>query len=143
MIWTDEKVEQLKLLWQEGFTAQEIADKIGDGATRNMVVGKAHRVGCPRRAPSAAAPKPRTKGMTPNLVAAHAAIKEKADARLAERKMIDGKASGEPTKMIDLQNHQCRWPIGHPGTADFHFCGAHRCAGPYCEQHARIAYNRP
>jgi GcrA cell cycle regulator len=35
-----------------------------------------------------------------------------------------------------LEQNDCRWPIGDPRHADFHFCGAHRVAGrPYCEHH--------
>ena len=35
----------------------------------------------------------------------------------------------------------CLWPIGDPGDADFHFCGADPVPGkPYCEEHAARAY---
>ena len=39
---------------------------------------------------------------------------------------------------------ECCWPIGHPGTADFHFCDRPVVTGkPYCETHCRRAYVRP
>lgn len=42
---------------------------------------------------------------------------------------------------LDLNERMCRWPIGHPGDADFHFCGNARIAGrPYCERHCALAY---
>jgi len=35
----------------------------------------------------------------------------------------------------------CCWPIGEPGTKDFHFCDAGAIPGkPYCVEHAQIAY---
>ena len=35
----------------------------------------------------------------------------------------------------------CCWPLGEPGTKDFHFCDAASTPGkPYCEAHAQIAY---
>jgi len=35
----------------------------------------------------------------------------------------------------------CCWPIGEPGTPNFHFCDADAVPGkPYCEPHAQIAY---
>jgi GcrA cell cycle regulator len=35
----------------------------------------------------------------------------------------------------------CCWPIGEPGTPDFHFCDAEARAGkPYCANHAQLAY---
>jgi len=38
----------------------------------------------------------------------------------------------------------CQWPFGHPGDADFHFCGAATHAPySYCETHAQMAYRDP
>lgn len=35
----------------------------------------------------------------------------------------------------------CCWPIGDPGTKDFHFCGAKAISGkPYCLEHVQVAY---
>jgi len=31
----------------------------------------------------------------------------------------------------------CRWPIGEPEAADFHFCNKKRAAHCYCEEHER------
>ena len=47
--WVDQRVETLKRLWGEGKTASEIADALGGGVTRNMVIGKAHRLGLEAR----------------------------------------------------------------------------------------------
>ncbi|MDQ3559688.1 MAG: GcrA cell cycle regulator, partial [Pseudomonadota bacterium] len=44
MSWTDERVETLKRLWQEGLSASQIAAELG-GVTRNAVIGKVHRLG--------------------------------------------------------------------------------------------------
>jgi GcrA cell cycle regulator len=36
---------------------------------------------------------------------------------------------------------ECSWPIGEPGTRQFHFCDSPSEAGrPYCETHARTAF---
>ncbi len=52
---------------------------------------------------------------------------------LAERKSIQ-----------TLTEQHCRWPIGDPQQADFHFCGKGKVPGlPYCEFHARRAYQPP
>ena len=51
MSWDAEKVEKLKELWGKGFTASQIAEKLG-GTTRNAVIGKAHRLNLEARAPS-------------------------------------------------------------------------------------------
>src|ERR1700761_3308355 len=44
MGWTDERVELLKKLWQDGLSASQIAKQLG-GVTRNAVIGKVHRLG--------------------------------------------------------------------------------------------------
>src|ERR1041385_9335867 len=60
LTWSDERVEQLKKLWESGLSASQIAAELGN-VTRNAVIGKVHRLGLSGRAkaPSTAAPRPR------------------------------------------------------------------------------------
>ncbi len=45
------------------------------------------------------------------------------------------------TGLLDLNDRICRWPMGHPGEPDFHFCGQQANPGyPYCVQHCGVAY---
>lgn len=61
MGWTEERVELLKKLWMEGFSASQIAAELGEGVTRNAVIGKVHRLKLSGRAKAAsAAPRVRT-----------------------------------------------------------------------------------
>jgi GcrA cell cycle regulator len=40
-----------------------------------------------------------------------------------------------------LESEDCRWPIGDPRHAGFHFCGANRLAGrPYCAEHWQMSF---
>ncbi|HTH29205.1 MAG TPA: GcrA family cell cycle regulator, partial [Sphingobium sp.] len=48
MAWTDERIDQLKTMWERGMTASQIADELG-GVSRNAVIGKAHRLGLQSR----------------------------------------------------------------------------------------------
>ncbi|HEV7344357.1 MAG TPA: GcrA family cell cycle regulator [Devosia sp.] len=48
--WTDERVETLKKLWMEGLSASQIAGELGEGVTRNAVIGKVHRLKLSARA---------------------------------------------------------------------------------------------
>ena len=43
--WTEERVETLTNMWLSGSTARQIAEVLGDGVTRNAVIGKANRLG--------------------------------------------------------------------------------------------------
>jgi GcrA cell cycle regulator len=60
------------------------------------------------------------------------------------RRLVPAKPSPEiadKTSLLDLNERICKWPIGHPGEPDFHFCGAQANPGfPYCVQHCGVAY---
>jgi GcrA cell cycle regulator len=45
--------------------------------------------------------------------------------------------------VLDLEPRQCRWPVGQPGEADFHFCCAPTVEGrSYCASHKAAAIDR-
>lgn len=117
--WTDDRVELLKTLWGAGKTAAEIAKELGEGLTRNAVIGKAHRLGLSGR-------------VTP--------VQKKIDKPLPpESKEILAKNGG--ISLLELTEKTCRYPYGDPKKEGFHFCGGKSLAGlPYCAQHAEIAY---
>lgn len=60
------------------------------------------------------------------------------------RRLVPAKPSPEiegKTSLLDLSDRVCRWPMGHPGEPDFHFCGEKVNPGfPYCVQHCGRAY---
>ncbi|PZU51391.1 MAG: GcrA cell cycle regulator [Sphingomonas sp.] len=49
MAWTDERIALLKQYWEEGRSASQIAEILGEGLSRNAVIGKAHRLGLASR----------------------------------------------------------------------------------------------
>lgn len=155
MGWNDERVELLKKLWTEGLSASQIAGRLGQ-VTRNAVIGKVHRLGLSGRAttsrmkshrprPRAAAAKRLAKPRFAQVGNTALRALYQADTEpyvppveelvipLAERKSIE-----------TLLECDCRWPIGDPQEAEFHFCGKKKVAGlPYCEFHARRAFQPP
>ena len=137
------------------------------GVTRNAVIGKVHRLGLSGRATTsrmkisgrATAPRPGgTNALQKRPVNSNAnkqrfaqsgnpAVRalyipeiepfipsaEELDIPMAERKTIQ-----------TLGECSCRWPIGDPQLAEFHFCGKNKVPGlPYCEFHARRAFQPP
>ncbi|MDC9823434.1 GcrA family cell cycle regulator [Devosia sp. ZB163] len=61
MGWTEERVELLKKLWLEGLSASQIAGVLGEGVTRNAVIGKVHRLKLSGRAkPATSTPRVRS-----------------------------------------------------------------------------------
>ena len=191
MAWTDERIDQLKELWEKGLTASQIADELG-GVSRNAVIGKAHRLGLKSRpspvkagakktAPKKAA-KPAAKSApvkrpaaTPRVAKAPTANQAAQNQSSSQsdmpkivsigpggflrqgpgdqqapippappRRLVPAKPSPEmadKTSLLDLNDRICRWPINHPGEADFHFCGQPVNPGfPYCVEHCGRAY---
>ncbi|HKR17821.1 GcrA family cell cycle regulator [Rhizorhapis sp.] len=199
MAWTDERIDQLKSMWEKGMTASQIADELG-GVSRNAVIGKAHRLGlqsrpspvkagdAPRKAappkrpgpkkpepqpeqtpvaaakPVTAAPAPRPAPSAPAPVPAEAAAPQPRIVSVGPggflrqgpgdqqapippappRRLVPAKPSPEiagKTSLLDLTEKICKWPLGHPGEPDFHFCGEKVNPGfPYCVEHCGRAY---
>lgn len=120
MAWTEERIEKLSKLWDEGLSASQIAKKLGEGVTRNAVIGKAHRLGLKAR------PSP---------------VKSQKDKGKAPVKRTAKKAEKQIITLLDLTDRMCKWPKGHPGDPDFQFCGKNAEPGmPYCAKHCAEAY---
>lgn len=147
MGWTDERVELLKKLWQDGLSASQIAKQLG-GVTRNAVIGKVHRLGLSGRATPS---KPqRTTFKAPRPVRAAVAAPSP-PRRIAEPVSVSAQTAPTPVRYIDerpgtatvltLGAHMCKWPIGDPSLDSFTFCGRRsEDTGPYCHEHACVAY---
>ena len=60
------------------------------------------------------------------------------------RRLVPAKPSADvadKTSLLDLNERICKWPMGHPGEPDFHFCGNPANPGfPYCVEHCGVAY---
>jgi GcrA cell cycle regulator len=159
MAWNDERVELLKKLWAEGLSASQIAGRLG-GVTRNAVIGKVHRLGLSGRATTS-----RMKSMRPRPRANAVVVQGKrvgkprfgATGNATVRALYHPEAEpysppveelvipmAERKSIQTLGECNCRWPIGDPQLADFHFCGKDKVMGlPYCEFHARRAFQPP
>lgn len=120
MAWTDERIATLQKLWEKGLTASQIAEELGD-VTRNAVIGKAHRLGLKSR---------------PSPVKAEATKKKP-----VKKPAPTPGAESTRVTLLDLTERTCKWPIGHPGDEDFHFCGKSSEPGvPYCAPHCAEAF---
>jgi len=214
MAWTDERIDQLKRLWEQGMTASQIAEELG-GVSRNAVIGKAHRLGLQSRpspvrsaeAAAAAAPAPAPAPAEEPVAASEPPaiepeapapaepapppaiddIEEEDDASdeieraptvaaapppqpqpivrsigpggfqrqgpgdqqppatpAPPRRLVPARPGAEvegKTSLLELNDKICKWPIGHPGEPDFHFCGKPINPGfPYCLDHCSVAY---
>ena len=198
MAWTDERIEQLRQMWQAGSTASQIAEALG-GVSRNAVIGKAHRLGLQARPSPVRGGEAAVMAPEPAEIEEPVAIEEPAAPVVAEaepveeaqdeddeetvaaapaapvpdqpqvrsigpggfqrqnpheqqspippappRRLVPAKPSAEvvgKTGLLDLNDRICKWPLGHPGEPDFHFCGKPVNPGfPYCLDHCSVAY---
>ena len=152
MSWTDERVELLKKLWQDGLSASQIAGELG-GVTRNAVIGKVHRLGLSGRGQPTSSIKRqrrthptgvrRTRTMSVGNLALKLSIDALPDAIHQPRRNV---VVPIPKKLAiyQLTETTCKWPIGDPGREDFYFCGHDSLENrPYCEYHAGVAYQAP
>ena len=114
------------------------------------MIGKAHRLGLQARpspvkpgetgaAPAAPAPKAAPVAKAPVAPAPVAApVVAKPAPKRALRAVVNAKPA--KTTLLDLSERVCKWPIGHPGDADFHFCGQpSKSSFPYCPEQCLIA----
>lgn len=165
MSWTDERIQELTRLWQQGLSASEIGKRLG--VSKNSIVGKAHRLNLPSR------PSPIRQGEEADGAGgAEAAEPQGRAARKPSGKANgrsgakngqangtgNGKANGSAKRkgtgttgdnpasvraQVEARGGRsgCLWPIGDPNDPDFHFCGAAAAPGkPYCPEHAARAY---
>lgn len=157
MSWTEERVELLKKLWTDGLSASQIAGRIGGGVTRNAVIGKVHRLGlCGRATTSRMRSRPRARMLSfPNRTQSVAHYRTQGNVALKALFLPASEAAPAPAPVIEeyeipqaqrvdllsLKEHMCRWPLGDPQEEGFKFCGCRTVGSlPYCEYHARIAY---
>ena len=91
--WADNRVALLSDLWQSGYSARQIAERLGEGVTRNAVIGKANRLGLSKPSKSSVTRQQRQK--------------ERAENVLHLQPPID-----EGATIFSLTASTCRWPIG-------------------------------
>jgi GcrA cell cycle regulator len=161
MSWTDERVEQLKQYWIDGKSASQIAGLLGNGLTRNAVIGKVHRLGLAGRSKSPTpagsrasqatqqfpavrrAPAPRVPRAMPRVVRGATALAMSPQTHCeAEPETFESVVVPMSLKVtiVELMEAMCRWPLGDPTSPDFRYCGSPAMAGPYCAYHGGLAY---
>src|ERR1700737_1276452 len=151
LTWSDDRVEQLKKLWEAGLSASQIAAELGN-VTRNAGIGKVHRLGLSGRAKSPSSAAPRQRKARPaqhmmrvsrpvsrgNTALAHAFEVELEPDPIAYDNVVP---MSQRLSLLELNETTCHWPIGDPSSSEFFFCGGKALASlPYCAHHSRIAY---
>src|SRR4051812_9659554 len=145
MTWTDERVELLIRLWDEGLSASRIAAELGGSITRNAVIGKVHRLGLAGRAKANAPATPRNRRpVQPSATPATEPLAPSdGDPGVPATEPQPGDDAepvslaadhvriplSERVTIMELRESMCRWPLGDPTTADFRYCGGRAITG--------------
>tara|TARA_B100000700_G_C15001207_1_gene836363 strand:- start:599 stop:1096 length:498 start_codon:yes stop_codon:yes gene_type:complete len=138
MSWTPEREEKLKKLWKKGHSGSEIASILGN-TTRNAVIGKAHRLKLETRSVS--------RKSTQKVGSEKDNISEVKNQKLGRKArfralLLDKNFEAEnPTKLEDLTDDHCRWPLGEKMEPASLFCGRKSIEKfPYCKLHLLYAF---
>jgi hypothetical protein len=154
--WTENRLNRLKLLHEEGYSASAIATRLGPAFTKSIVLRKLRELDAERarqaeararrkaakEAPLPAKPVPIVAAPPPST---RASLPEKAVlVPDPPRSLKSGQRLGTP--LLKLRQSECRWPVDDRSPPRL-FCGAPTVGGSsWCEQHQRVAftnYGRP
>lgn len=159
--WTDSAIRLLTEQWSAGVPTAVIGLRLG--ITKNVVIGKAHRLGLPaRKSPikrdpdepvpprrNAAAPKPKPALPPPSsrtFLFGAPLDRRRAVPEVARTGQQPGAAAPAPASRPSvpyLRVHACQWPTdAEPGAwPRFRLdCPDPIAKGAYCAKHARLAY---
>ena len=140
MSWNEEKVAQLKKLWETN-TAAEISKIIGD-VTRNAIIGKANRLNL--------SSKIKARGVSSNQNLQNTNNEENYSKQKLGKKsrfqslIIEKDFEPEnPKQLEELTDDVCKYPINHPTDKNFYFCGRSSLKDfSYCKLHLLYSYQQ-
>ena len=144
--WNDKSVAELRKYFARNLSCSQIAAALGNGITRNAVIGKLNRIGLtthrPRRTPEEIAEsKTRKYRIDNNRKMANRFRQSKVRqlmARVEKAVAPEPVTGGKDLLELGPYGTDCRWPIGE---RPFRFCGCPSFEGlPYCAPHSRTAY---
>lgn len=159
MAWTNERMEVCRRMWEAGHSGGEIAEHLGEGLTRNAVIGKCGRMkwkwnadgGEPARGkpPPIVVPEPvlthAPRRITQPLVIPRLTQTPRSSGRPKPTDVRQPRSRNRVT-LLDAKGTQCRWPVAEWAVGgslgpDTLFCGSpvHE-ANVYCAYHCVKAY---
>jgi hypothetical protein len=134
--WTPEFDNKLRALWATEMPTRKIAETLGNGLTKNSVIGRARvlRIPCKKRKNTAA------------VEQKHRSVEKIRDRSVTIVPIVRAPIKPVPVEfgvsLLSASPHQCRWPLEGFGSD-----GMPRCCGeksvdgtPYCVLHCRAAF---
>ena len=115
MAWTEERVKKLTLLWKSGNSASKIAIELGEGVSRNAVIGKIHRLGLSERGSGSNGSEPKIKEKKikdKNLVEHHNSKFSDLENSLETSTQRKGKKRGRKPSIKNLTGNENKSTLG-------------------------------
>jgi len=144
--WSEADVAKLRALAAKGMTSREIASELGEGFTRNSVIGKTQRMGIWLGKPKVSAPE---QLIEPESVVESAPIPTatiyhlKTKTRYQPPPQGPLKPTGNQVFLMALTSNMCRFPVNEDGERTL-FCGDPTEKGSWCPDHRkRVFYPKP
>ena len=140
MSWNQQKVDNLKKLWNEGVATSRIGEQLG--FTKNAVIGKAFRLGLERRQNSR---KKTNQSQSVSSVTMYRETSAPNHSQITPKREVTKRREKFSFKKSIVGTgsfKSCQWPIGDPLEEGFHYCGGQNIpTKPYCIEHYKKAYN--
>ncbi len=134
--WSNEEVEILKTMWNNGASATQIAHELPD-RSRNAVLGQVLRSNMPKRTGNLTPRQMRAYSTVPGVPAAPKPPKVEKAPVVVEEDLVP---MDPPITTLNLRDSHCKWPYDAPG-GGYHYCGKTPKPGsPWCPGHHRKAY---
>jgi GcrA cell cycle regulator len=138
--WSEADVAKLRELAAKGMTSREIAKELGEGYTRNSVIGKTQRMGIWLGKFQPPEPEPVVEP-APSPTATIHHLKPKTVVRRPPNE--PPKPVGNQAFLMALTSNMCRFPVNESG-ANTLFCGDPTENGSWCPEHRkRVFYPKP
>ena len=140
MSWNQQKVDDLKKLWNEGVATSRIGEQLG--FTKNAVIGKAFRLGLERRQNSR---KKTARSQSVSSVTMYRETSVTGNSQITPKREVTRRRQKFSFKKSIVGTgsfKSCQWPIVDPLEEGFHYCGGQNIpTKPYCIEHYKKAYN--
>lgn len=128
-IWTDISVAKLKKLVSKGLSAREIANELGQGFTRNSVIGKMHRLDLSNETMPKPVKEPKIRA--PKLINIAPVSKPMRD--------LPNQVTGLVIPFMSMRRGMCWYPVEETD-GSHKFCGMPSGIKSYCPDHHKIVY---
>lgn len=140
--WSEADVAKLRDMAAKGMTSREIARELGEGFTRNSVIGKTQRLGIWLGRPKPSEPEQLIEPepvVEPSPIPTATIYHLKTKTRYQPPPQGPLKPTGNQAFLMALTSNMCRFPVSGDGERTL-FCGDPTESGSWCSDHRKRVF---